>query len=395
MRLVYVTASFPFGPGEAFFEEETAELVRQGWDLLIVPRSPRGGLRDLGKLEGYSVNREPLVSIDILRDVFREFVHHPTHAAKCFRFILRDVPHLARNMAIVPKALWLARLAREWQADHIHAHWGSTTSTMAMIASELSGIPWSMTVHRWDILDANLLREKARRAVFVRAISQDGVDLLRQRLPMADTTRIELVHMGVSVPAGRRLIEAGSGEPTPFTLMCAGLLIERKGHKYLLEAIAGLKQKGAEGLSLLVAGDGPLRAALEAKTAELHLESEVTFLGGLTHARLLEHYASGDVDVAILPSLHEGIPVVLIEAMSYGLPVIATDVGGVSELCRPECGVLVPPSDRDALEGAIGWMMGHRAELPAMGEAGRRIIKDEFSIEVTVQRLSALVMGHR
>ena len=81
-----------------------------------------------------------------------------------------------KNAVVLPKGLWLARLARRWHADHIHAHWGRTTATIGLVAAELTGIPWSLTLHRDDIAHPNLLSVKMRKAAFTRFISRSGLD---------------------------------------------------------------------------------------------------------------------------------------------------------------------------------------------------------------------------
>jgi len=391
MRLLYVTAAFPFGPGEAFFEEETAEFTRQGWQLLIVPRSPRGKARGTSLKHGYDVSGEPVISGDILRTAAGVLIGESKQVRAAVLPLLREGAHIAKNMSVIPKALWLAQVAREWKADHIHAQWASTTATMAMIASAVSGVPWSFTAHRWDILDANLLEEKARRASFVRAISRDGLDLLSRRVRPADHWKIEVVHLGVTIPdvALQQRVERRASNH--ITLMCAGALIQRKGHTYLLRALALLKQRGLTDISLLLAGDGPLREALEREAQSLGIGDQVDFLGNLAHDDLLAQYASGRVDLAVLPSLHEGIPVVLIEALSYGVPVVATAVGGTPELCRPDCAVVVPPVDAEALAAAIQSLAADRPRMLKMGDAGRRRVAREFSVDSTVRTLGQLI----
>ena len=152
-------------------------------------------------------------------------------------------------------------------------------------------------------------------------------------------------------------------------------------------------RRGLNSISLLIAGDGPLRDALKRETQVLGIEGQVSFLGNLAHDDLLARYASGEIDLAVLPSLHEGIPVVLIEAMSCGLPIVATAVGGTPELCRPDCGVLVPAEDDRALAAAIETLALDRPRMLKMGNAGRDLVVREFSVESTVRRLGELMMA--
>ena len=95
-----------------------------------------------------------------------EVLRHPVSVGRSFALLFRsrNPAILAKNILVFPKGLWLAKVARKWRADHIHAHWGLTTATMAMIASEATGIPWSLTLHRGDIAAANLLSLKTDKA---------------------------------------------------------------------------------------------------------------------------------------------------------------------------------------------------------------------------------------
>lgn len=127
----------------------------------------------------------PLMSLGVLRDAVSEFVHHFQTAARMIGRLMtaRSLHALAANAAVIPKGLWISRIAREWCADHIHAYWASSPASAALIAAECSGIPWSFTAHRHDLARDNLLSEKTRHAAFVRVISESGLRMLRAAAP--------------------------------------------------------------------------------------------------------------------------------------------------------------------------------------------------------------------
>src|SRR6185437_5853435 len=116
---------------------------------------------------------KPLLDGEIARAALVELLRSPATTVAAFLLLFRSpAPSvLVRNLVAFPKALWLARLARTWQADHIHAHWAGPPSTVAMIASRLSAVPWSFTAHLSDIAARNLLVEKCASAAFVRFIA--------------------------------------------------------------------------------------------------------------------------------------------------------------------------------------------------------------------------------
>lgn len=390
MKLVYVTASLPYGPGETFIIPEIRELMAQGNDVLIVPRSPRGDfVHDGAKALESATRGEPLVSFRILAAASRTVLCKPRRALRALRWMLRGrTPRIIiKNLAVYPKGLWLAEVASRWGAQHIHAHWASTTASMAMVASEVSRITWSFTAHRWDIVEDNLLSEKARHATFARFISESGLGLAVKRgVPQHKAL---VLHMGVRLPIPQNAPDAGPERP--FRLFCPASLLPVKGHSYLIEALAKLDAD----TELWLAGEGPLRKQLEAQAIRLGLQDRVRFLGRLRHEALLRVYEEHQVDAVILPSidlgggLHEGIPVALMEAMAYGLPVVSTATGGIPELLDGGAGLLVPPKDSGALASAITRLRTDPQLRHQLAEYGRRRVENEFAVEKVVARLAA------
>ncbi len=390
MRIVYVTANLPYGTDEAFLVPEIAAIQAQGHELLIVPRSPRGGAIHGEHLLENSVS-ESLYSKAVAQSALRVPVEKWSSMVKRMMGS-RSSSVVAKNLAVLPKAAWVAELATRWRADHIHCHWAGTTATMAMAASDLSGIPWSFTLHRWDIVENNLLVEKARSASLVRFISEDGLRMARELgVPASDHVRV--IHMGGEMPSVR---------PTPggTVCLCPARLVEIKGHRYLLEAWKKLRAMGVNG-SLWLAGDGPLRTWLESFATELNIRDSVRFLGMVSHSVLLDLYARGGIALTVLPSIdmgnggHEGIPVALMEAMSYGVPVIGTRAGGTSELIQSGTGLIVEPRNVAELATAIQSTIDHPEEAQRLGERGRRHVESEFNVACTSAQLVEAFAGRR
>jgi len=393
MRVLYITVSMPFGSGEPFFIPEVQEMLRQGCKILIVPRSPEGECfnRDAAGLEERSV-RKPIIDLELLATAFCVAARRPirTLLAVSRLFRSRNPMTVLKNLAVLPKALWIARLARRWGANHIHAQWALTTGTMGMVASEISGIPWSCTVHRGDIVDNNLLAEKLRRASFVRFIAKDGVAIAESICGRPLPGNVVVLHSCVDMPEQIAYRDAMSSPPV---LLCAAFLNERKGHRYLIEAVRLLQESGVE-VKLWIAGDGERRSALEALVAEHRLQSQITFLGQVQHAELLEMFRSHQVDIAVLPTLHEGIPAGLIEPMGYGIPVLSTTVGGVPELLEGDAGMMVPPADPAALAEAIRRLIDDSAVRRRLVENGRRRVEEGWAVRPVVAQLLKLLKSY-
>jgi glycosyltransferase involved in cell wall biosynthesis len=385
VRLIYVTAAFPTGDREAFFVPEVRELLRLGHEVLVVPTRPRRPVLDRYVLENRTICRGVLSSAVLGGALASSFARPADCARQLSRVLEWRRPAIAcKNAAVFPKALWLARLASRWRADHIHAQWAGTSATLAMIAGGLTSTPWSFTAHRWDIVEDNLLERKVESAAFVRFISRDGLRMAVARCSGRPPGRGIVLHMGVDVPAiGRSCLRQ---EP-PTVILCVAHLVPLKGHAYLFEAATLLKDRGRR-VELLLAGDGPIRRGLKRLAERLGIASQTIFLGEVPHETLMEFYSEGRVTMTVLPSLTEGVPVSLIEAMSYGVPVIATAVGGVSELVGEGAGVLVCPRRSEELADRIEFLATNLEERILLGERGRKRIESGFDVRRIVPRLA-------
>jgi glycosyltransferase involved in cell wall biosynthesis len=396
LRIIYVTANLPHGTDEAFIVPEIGQMNEARHEVLVIPRSPRGLIVHGDELLKQA-RRESLYSARVLRAAARLALAAPRQTVAAVRVLLksRSATVLLKNLAIVPKALWLADVATRWNADHIHCHWAGTTATMTMLASSLSGVPWSLTLHRWDIVENNLLAEKVRAASFVRFICQDGLRMARA-IGIGPEDNVRVLSMGVPIPpamGGRRRLKP--------IVVCPARLVAVKGHRFLLQAWRILVNRGVMG-ELWLAGQGELRQELEALTDTLGLRRSVKFLGVLSHRELLSLYQESAVSVVVVPSIdmgngcHEGIPVALVEAMSYGLPVVATKTGGTVELVLPETGLLVPPEDPAALAGALQILLQDGILREKMGNRGRlRAMEAHDIVRIASELASAFAAGRR
>jgi colanic acid/amylovoran biosynthesis glycosyltransferase len=393
MKVIFVTANLPFGTDEAFIVPEISQLIRAGHEVLIVPRSPKGRVIH-GKDLTQHTRCEPLCSPAILTSAARIASTSPIQSLQALRLVAKSrTPGVAaKNLAVIPKAFWLAGLAQEWGAEHLHAHWASTTATMAMIAGMVSGIPWSFTAHRWDVVENNLLRKKVTHARMARFISEDGLRMAKE-IGIGPAPNARVLVMGVDVPAQ---VERRSG--TWPLLVCPARLVEVKGHRFLLKAWKILRERGVHG-ELWLAGDGELRPQLESCVRAYGLQHCVKFLGTLAHQDLLKIYREAPVSAVVLASddlgggVHEGIPVALVEAMSFGIPVVATDAGGTSELVKPGTGLLVPPADAVALADAIQRLLEDKALLQQLGAGARQHVMETRNIVEITSELASILAG--
>lgn len=390
--VLYLTTSFPYGKDEAYILPELEVVRRSDTDFRVIPldtRPPR--IHDVPpEIMSRTVARGPL-SVIVLVSALLEFGRAPRRSVAALVAVVRGSrrKHLALNLLAAVRGLWIAHLVRRVRAHHIHCHWANFTATAALVASRVSGCPWSLTLHRYDIVENNLLELKLREASFSRFISRSGVSLAAARVPPQALSRAVVTHMGVRVPplsASRRPVV------DPAVFLCPASLVEVKGHAYLLRAVKVLKDRSVP-VALWFAGSGPLIAELTALRNHLGVQGCVHFLGQLPNEEILNMYSRREVYGVVLPSvdlgngLHEGIPVCLLEAMAYGVPVISTETGGITEALGGGAGLLVKDKDPAALADAMERLCQDGALWDALSTSGRQRVESTFSVDANVGQL--------
>jgi glycosyltransferase involved in cell wall biosynthesis len=293
--------------------------------------------------------------------------------------------------------LQMARVARELRRRRVqivhsylfHANWFGT------LAARMAGVPVtivskrSMDVYprardRWACRVVNRL---ADRVTAVAEAVRDHVHVTEH----CPVEKIVVIPNGIdtdgaeaSPPPGAVPALLGDGEGAVVGTIAR--LVWKRGHEELLQA-AALVVQAEPSVRLAIVGDGPLRSTLEARARGLGLDGEIRFLGAVPNAaRLLPGF-----DVFVLSSVLEGMSNAVLEAMAAGRPVVATRVGGNSELVVDgETGFLVPPRDPGALADAVLRLVRDPQMARRFGEAGRRRAQSEFSLATMVGRLERL-----
>jgi glycosyltransferase involved in cell wall biosynthesis len=275
-------------------------------------------------------------------------------------------------------------------ARHIHNHFGDSSCTVAMLASTMSGIPFSFTPHgpaiffeprRWR------LDEKVARASFVACISHFARAQTMLFSDQAHWNKLHVVHCGVIPEQYGRQKREQYGKHILFV----GRLAAVKGVPLLLECVASLRVRHPD-LRLTIVGDGPDRVRLEQQSSELGLTESVRFAGYQSQDAVAQIMTTSDV--LVLPSFAEGVPVVLMEAMASRLPVVASRVAGVPELVEDGVsGLLLPPGNLKVLAESLDRLLSDPSLCGRMGEAGRAMVEAQFNVATEAALLRRLVQG--
>jgi colanic acid/amylovoran biosynthesis glycosyltransferase len=293
-----------------------------------------------------------------------------------------------RHLVYLAEAAVIAQRCYDLRIPHLHAHFGTNSTTVAMLAQALGGPGYSFTTHGPEEFDAPLalyLGEKVARAVFAVAVSSFGRSQLCRWAAPADWDRIHVVHCGIEP---WRFADPAAMPPPGPHLIAIGRLVDQKGLALLIAAMAEVAPD-LPGLQLTVVGDGPLRPGLQAQTIQLGLQNRITFAGWQDETGVRAALAAAHA--LILPSFAEGLPVVVMEAMAAGRPIIATAIAGLPELVTPDVGWLVPAGDATALAGAIRSLAAlPQGTLAAMGHAARARVLARHDIDTETEKLITL-----
>jgi len=397
MSILYITAQTPWGKGETFILEEMIEINYQGADLLVIPRNPSKEIfHDQAKELLDNAFWLPLIDYNIFI-VFLKSLLTKITIWKILRFITmqsRSIQIFIKNLIVLPKAVFITEFIRKKNVEHIHAHWGSTTATMAYIISKLSGIPWSFTIHRWDIKENNMLEEKVKSSKFVRCISENGKNELLEIIGIDFKNKIKVSHMGVNMPIN--VDKVNNDEKNYFKIITPANLLEVKGHRYLIEACSILVKEGIKNFECIFYGKGLMKNELKELIKEKLLNNYIKMPGIIPHEKLMGIYKSKNMDIVILPSIntkngeHEGIPVALMEAMAYSIPVISTNTGGIPELLSNKSGIIVEERNSKQLAKAIKKIIKNRKIREEIARKGYNRVSDDFNIQKNTEKMLEL-----
>jgi colanic acid/amylovoran biosynthesis glycosyltransferase len=380
---------------ETFIVGEMLELERQGLRLEVFSlKRPDDGVfhRDVAKVKA-SVTYVPTLgrSRALVAAHARLLRTRPRRYGRALGLALRRgtwgaVKHFAQ-------AGFIAVRIEEAGIRHVHAHFASVATSVALHVSRLTDVSYSFTAHAKDIYIDGVrpddLRTKLRSARFAVTVS----DYNRRHLAdLAGEERIVRIYNGLDLEA---FAPNGHSPERPPLVLAVGRLVEKKGFEDLIRACAVLRDWG-QAFSCRIVGKGPLKGELRDLIARLGLERTVELVGPMPREALVDVLPRASVFAApcvvARDGNRDGLPTVLVEAMAAGVPVVATPVTGIPELVEDgRTGMLVPERDPVALAGALRRLLENRPEAEALVRAARRRVELNFDVGKNVAELRALL----
>ncbi len=305
------------------------------------------------------------------------------------RIYRRSHRPLAMHLASLAEGAVLARWSQAAGAQHIHVHFGTNSAEVALLARLWGSVPYSLTLHGSDEWDRPLqwaLAEKVQHAAFVVAISSFTRAQLMRWIRLSDHDKLHVVHCGID---DAFLQAPATPVPDVQRFVCVGRLCNEKAQTLLVDALVLLRHRGLRP-HLVLAGDGDLRARVQALIDHHRLGDQVTLTGWVDERRVREEIVAARA--LVMPSCMEGLPVALIEAMTLQRPVISTYVGGIPELVRPgREGWLVQAGCAESIAEAMQACLQTPVEtLTRMGAAGRLRVVERHRIADSAARLARL-----
>ena len=403
MKIAYLAPEIP-ALSATFVYNEIFQLEKLGLDIATFSVHENQaefsdlGLQALKKRTSFLYKTSKLT---VILDQLQLLLKHPKLYAKAFLLLFKDIKNTGiftrLGMGLAYRFFYAGALANQLlkqKCEHIHVHFAHVPTDLAMYASALSGISFSVTAHANDLFQRGwLLKEKVDRAQFFITISEYNRQFLISK--GADSNKVTVLHCGVD-PAQFSLRKGFTPSEIP-KIGVVARLVEKKGIDHLINALAYLKKQGKH-YQLAIVGDGPLLDEHKSLAHSLGLSSkEVDFLGAIDHQEIATFIKS--LHVFVLPCQKDssgdldGIPVVLMEAMLSGVPVISTPVSGIPELIiKDETGLLAATGNVEELVDCIQRTIDNVDSTQDRVKKGVVKVQMDFSLIKNSLRLYHLIL---
>jgi glycosyltransferase involved in cell wall biosynthesis len=395
VRLAYFTNTYPRAT-DTFIRREVVGLRERGFEVLTFSVRKTGADHDVDdeviqekKNTHYLL---PCSPFKLLKSHLRAITSYPTTYVQTLYLAFKtsrpgSKGHLLQLIYFF-EAILLADLVKEHKVEHLHNHLGDNSGTVTLLAAKLARITYSISIHGPHIFFDGLhwaLDVKTANSSFISCIGHFCTSQMMLYTKKQDWDKFKIVRCGINPE------QFSYREPSKNInkLVYVGRLSAEKGVPVLFDSLQLLKSKGYV-FELTLLGDGDARQDLEASAKEYGISQQVHFAGFVDQKTITDTLRSSDIFV--LPSFAEGIPVALMEAMAMGVPVIATYVGGITELVIDKItGQMIYPSDKEGLANAIAYYIDNPDECKRISKNAREKVVAEFNIDDQVDKLATLL----
>ena len=395
MRIGYVLDLFP-SVYQTYVLDEILQLEAQGVDVEVfslqtpsAAHPQHGRLRHLRATVHYlpSPTDDPWSHIGANSALL---LRSPLRYAQALASVLRNPGRIALLSFL--RGICLGRLLAAHRVEHLHAHFALGANVVAMFAARFCDVTFSFTTHAVDLFVRPVwLCESLQAAQFAVTISGYNRDFIAQTCGDDLAQKVHVIHAGIDPGAFVMKHQPIDRRPR---ILSVGRLVEKKGHRHLIKALAQLQQKGYA-FEAVIAGEGPERPALTRLITEHDLTEQIRLIGAVSQDTV--HQLFTNSDIFVLPCIagrdgdRDGIPVSLMEAMASGLPVICTSVSGIPELITHKReGLLAQPGDVTGLSEAMAGLLDNAAARETLARAAREKILREFDVRRNATELTAL-----
>ena len=365
---------------------EIDTLYSHGLNILICPTKKIDERLLRGKKYHCIRSKVPDVWLEILRIIC-------CHPFFCIKYFFKARKHIGVRYFL--RTLFFLAVIKKQNVTHIHAHFGAGGTHMAMVISELTGIPFSFTTHAFDIFrndtDYSLLHRKIEKAQWVRCTYQYNKDFFLKLYNNVPQNKYHIIHLAVDI---KKYASVTKRTHENFNILSVSNLVEKKGIEFMVKACRILKDRGYKFIYTMI-GDGPERERLDAMVNSFGLKDTIIMKGNLPNHDLIKHFEITDVFALPCIVAHngdmDGIPTALMEAMVAGIPTISTRVSGIPELIQDkETGLLVNEKNEFELAEAIEKIMKDPLLAERLAKQGREKVRRDFNIEYTAKDITVL-----
>jgi glycosyltransferase involved in cell wall biosynthesis len=385
-NIAYMMDGFPIA-SETFIVQEILELKKRGLNIHIYARDRVGDIpyNSLTHSESSRLIDETCYLNPYAMVIKKKAMHLLTllrHPARYLRTLYFSYRQGGETFIAFKSAPLYIKEMKSRKVEHIHAHFARRACTFSMLISMITGIPYSFSTHANDIYasDAMEIGDHIRAAKFVVTCTALNQEYLGKRYGSTARDKVHLNYHGVDT---EKFTPSGEKTNGRISILSIGRLVEKKGFTYLIDAIADLRSSAEIDVSATIIGDGPQMETLTTLVRDQHLEDIIHFTGALSMEEVKEELKHADIFV--LPSRiasngdRDGIPNVILEAMSMGLPVVTTAVSGIPEVIMDGVdGMLMTSGTNEAIADTIRVLYRDESLRKTLGENARKRMISQF-----------------